>query len=135
MASLRYQRAVSTSATIVRLVTLLTFLQTLLLTAVVGGDFERPAHAGLRGSASLLERVDCISSSRHDDAPPPACPRHTHCCALGSAIAEPPELFRASVFLRPEPGEAENIGLAAEVGERGPDPSPPWSSRAPPLFA
>jgi hypothetical protein len=135
MASLRNQRVVLTSATIVRIVTLLSFLQGLLLASLGGGEIARSAHAGLRGSVSLLEQVDCVASSHHDDAPSPACPRHTHCCLLGSPIASPPDLFRAIVLLRPESGEAETIGLAAEEGDRGPDPAPPWASRAPPPSA
>jgi hypothetical protein len=135
MASVPDQRAVSTSATIVRMVALLSFLHTLFFTVVVSEDPARFAHAGLQGSARLLERVDCIASLHHDEAPDPACPRHAHCCVLGSALLEPPEFFRAFVFLRSPPDETAIIGLVAEAGDRGPDPSPPWSSRAPPLFA
>lgn len=118
------------SATIMRVVTLLSILQALLL-AVASGDL---AHAGPRGAVGLVESVDCATSSHHD-APSSACPHHLNCCILGSAIASPTDLFRAFVFFRPEPGEARIIGPNAEEGEHGPEPSPPWASRAPPRFA
>lgn len=119
------------SATILRVVILLSIVQTLLLAVIFGGDL---AHAGLRGSAGLIESVDCVAPSHHDDAPPPACPHHAHCCVLGSAIASL-DLVRAFVLFRPESREAETIALANEEREHGPDPSPPWASRAPPAAA
>lgn len=119
------------SATILRVVILLSIVQTLLLAVIFGGDL---AHVGLRGSAGLFESVDCVAPSHLDDAPPPACPHYAHCCVLGSAI-ESFDLFRAFVLFRPESGDVETIGLAIETHERGPDPSPPWASRAPPAVA
>lgn len=132
MARLRDQRTVPMSTSVMRIVALLSMLQAVFLAVVVAGHLEQ---GGLHGSAGLLERVDCVAPAHHDDAPAPACPRHPHCCLLGSAVMSPPDLFRAVVFLWPEPGEADIIGLAVEEGDRGPDPSPPWSSRAPPLSA
>jgi hypothetical protein len=131
MASLRDQRIVPMSAFAMRIVALLSMLQAVVLAVGVAGHL---AQSGPSGSTGLLA-VDCVAPSHHDEAPAPACPRHPHCCLLGSAVASPPVLFRAFVFLRSEPDEAGMIGLAAEEGERGPDPSPPWSSRAPPLSA
>ncbi|MBY6243844.1 hypothetical protein [Methylosinus sp. Sm6] len=119
------------SAFVVGIVGLLSMLQAVVLALVVAGPL---AQGGLHGSTGLLE-VDCVAASHHDEAPSPACPHHPHCCLLGAAVASPPDLFRPFVFLRPEPDEADIIGLAVEEGERGPDPSPPWSSRAPPLSA
>jgi hypothetical protein len=119
------------SAFAMRIVALLSMLQAVVLAVGVAGHLTQ---SGLSGSANLLE-VDCVAPSHHDEAPTPACPRHPHCCLLGSAVASPPDLFRAFVFLRPESDVADMIGLAAEECERGPDPSPPWSSRAPPLSA
>jgi hypothetical protein len=119
------------SAFVRRIVALLSMLQVVVLAVVVAGHL---AQGGAHGSAGLVD-IDCVAPSHHDEAPSPACPRHPHCCLLGSAVASPPDLFRAFVFLRPEPDEADFIGLAAEEGERGPDPAPPWSSRAPPLSA
>lgn len=119
------------STTILRVVILLSIVQTLLLAVTFGGDL---AHAGLRGSAGLFESVDCGAPSHRDDAPPPACPHHAHCCVFGSAIASL-DLFRAFVLFTPESGDVERIGLANEARERGPDPSPPWASRAPPAIA
>lgn len=132
MASMRDHRAVPMSAIIMRVVTLLSILQAVLLAVTAGGDLAR---SGLHGSVGLFETIDCVSPSHHDDPPPPACPRHKQCCVLGSVIASPPDLIRAFIFLRPEPGEADAVGPVAEEDLRGPDPSPPWSSRAPPFIA
>lgn len=132
MASLRDQRAAPMSAFVMRIIALLSMLQAILLGVVVAGHL---AQSALHGSVGLLAQVDCVAPSHHDEAPSPACPRHPDCCLLGSAVASPPDLFRAFVFLRPEPDEADIIRFVAEEDERGPDPSPPWSSRAPPLAA
>jgi hypothetical protein len=118
------------SAMIRRVVTLLSILPALFL-AVAGGD---SAHAGSAGPAGLLASVDC-SASTHGDAPSPACPHDMHCCVLASAMASPPDRFRAFVLFRPEPGEARLIDPDAEEADRGPEPSPPWASRAPPPVA
>ncbi|ATQ68813.1 hypothetical protein CQW49_13675 [Methylosinus trichosporium OB3b] len=131
MARLRDLRAVPTSAFVIRIVALLSMLQAVVLTVAVAGHL---AQGGLLGSTGL-HAADCVAASHHDEAPSPACPRHPHCCLLASAVGSPPDLFRAFVFLRPEPDEADIIGVVAEEDERGPDPSPPWSSRAPPLSA
>jgi hypothetical protein len=117
------------SAFVMRIVVLLSMLQ-----AVVPAVAGPLAQGGLHGSAGLREAV-CVAAPHHDEAPPPACPRHQHCCLLGAAVASPPDLFRAFVLLRPEPDATDIIGLAVEDGKRGPEPSPPWSSRAPPLSA
>lgn len=126
MARLRDHRAVPMSVFVVRIVALL-MLQAVLLAGSL-------AQGGLHGSAGF-RAVVCVAAPHHDEAPPPVCPRHPYCCLLGSAMASPPDLFKAFVLLRPEFGEADLIDVAAEEDERGPDPSPPWSSRAPPLFA
>jgi hypothetical protein len=133
MASLR--RAVFERATIVPIVVLVVMLQALSLLSAFGFGHSHSA-LGLGAPAGLaLASGDCGAPAHHGEAPSPACPLHPQCCALGSAALSP-LLGEGPSFLLPiATGETKRRGFAVLLGAHGPEPAPPWSSRAPPALA
>ncbi|MBG0810556.1 hypothetical protein IY145_14380 [Methylosinus sp. H3A] len=132
MASLR-GRGFSKRATIGPIAVLAAMLQALLLFFAIGSGHAHRSAAGVGAPAGLdVASADCRAPGHRGEAPPPACPLHPQCCALGSAALSPLDSDVSSVALRVSSGEATTLGFAVEPDARGPEPAPPWSSRAPP---
>ncbi|HEY8064680.1 MAG TPA: hypothetical protein VIF40_08110 [Methylosinus sp.] len=140
MASL-HGRGFSKRATIVPIAVLAALLQALLLFVATGGGHARQFHSAtsatsanssLGASAGALGSADCGAPAHGEGAPAPACPLHPHCCVPGSLALAFLDRAEASVALPLATGRTTPLGRPAEPGAQGPEPAPPWSSRAPP---